>query len=78
MLNQHLEIWVNSCDHLGIPISGKPFITAAETFRRQRDGGDGSNGLAPDNNSCPSFSPEAFVDAIMDFIVGDDQASHIC
>lgn len=77
MLKDHLEIWVNSCDQLDIAIGGQKFQDAAKKFRQQR-GEDGSNGTEytqPDANSHPQYSPEAFVDAIMDFIVGDNQVN---
>jgi len=53
---------------LGISIKAKDAQSAVQTYRGQ------SSGLES-GNQRPSFSNERFVDAIVEFIVGDDQVS---
>lgn len=62
----HIEQWVTTCDNLKIPITAKSAEEAVRIFRKE-----------PDPTSLETerltYSKEAFVDAIVDFIVGDDQ-----
>jgi hypothetical protein len=64
--NHHLMEWVTACDDLKIQISG----TAAQEKVRE------FKNLPKDSeleSSRPSYSKEAFVDALTEFVVGDDQ-----
>lgn len=69
----HLERWVACCDHLKIQIGGEEFQADVNRVRQQKPNQSGNDGL----ESRLAFSAEAFVDAIIDFVVGDDQVSLI-
>jgi hypothetical protein len=60
LLAKHAQDWITSCDKLGIPIKANAAHLAAEEIR---------------GNTSPAlpYSRENFVDAIVEFIVGDDQ-----
>jgi len=61
-----LEQWVTSCDNLGIEITAQvalPFVK--KICQEPAD--------TPLESECPKYSKEAFVEAILEFIVGDDQ-----
>lgn len=66
LLKNHIEQWVTICDNLKIPITAKSAEEAVRVFRKEP---------APTSFEThrPTYSKEAFVDAIVDFIVGDDQ-----
>lgn len=69
----HIARWVDSCDQLKIPISGDDFQPLVEEYRSQRDN---RSKICTENSNIEerlAFSAEAFLDAIMDFVVGDDQ-----
>ncbi|KZP21834.1 hypothetical protein FIBSPDRAFT_663987, partial [Athelia psychrophila] len=64
--------WVKACDDLKIEITSKGFVDKVDGYRRGR----------PSPSNCEDqskrhFSQEAFVDAIVEFIVGDDQAINV-
>jgi hypothetical protein len=71
LYDHHLDLWVPACDKLNISITAKE-AQARVTEYRQRHG-----------QTCPTdakqpemrrkFSSTGFVDAIMEFIVADDQ-----
>jgi hypothetical protein len=63
----HLSEWVKGCDQLGIQITAKGAMPAVNAFRGLR--------VEPEETARKPFSNEAFVDAIVEFIVGDDQVS---
>jgi hypothetical protein len=61
----HIEQWVTICDELKIPIMAKCAEEPVRQFRKDP---------APSAESeRPTYSKEAFVDAIVDFVIGDDQ-----
>lgn len=74
----HPNSWVEACDHLGIPISGKNFQPLVEKIRKQLANASRNapvSGTDAEANAAPRipFSTEAFLDAIIDFVVADDQ-----
>ena len=62
----HIEKWVTTCDELKIPITAKSAEEPVRLFRKEP---------APSSleSERPTYSKEAFVDAIVEFVVGDDQ-----
>lgn len=73
----HGDAWVQECRNKGIPITASSAMPAVEAYlRRHPDAGANTFFTAPlTSGPRPEFSQEAFVDAIMAFIVSDDQVS---
>jgi hypothetical protein len=65
-------VWVEGCDQLKIPIKAKEAAKFVDTYcvRKHQKIGNTSNS---EPGKRKPFSQEAFVDAIVEFIVGDDQ-----
>lgn len=80
LADNHLATWVQGCDQLYISISSSGKMKKdIEDYRRQTK----SQGSPESANEKPDqprteFSPEAFVDAIMEFIVANDQVCLNC
>jgi hypothetical protein len=68
LFTDHLEQWVSSCDQLKIPITAKAALPEVRKFRSEP-------GDTPLESERPDYSKSAFVDALVEFIVGDDQVS---
>ena len=66
LYSDHIEEWVNACDLLKIPITAAPAVEAVRNFRDEP-------APTPLESERPEYSKEAFIDAIVDFVVGDDQ-----
>jgi hypothetical protein len=66
LYNEHLEQWVTSCDTLDIKITAQAAIPAVKAFRQEPVDTDLES-------KRPKYSKETFVEAIVEFIVGDDQ-----
>jgi hypothetical protein len=66
LYNEHLEQWVTSCDDLKIEITAQAAIPAVKKFHQEPVN-------TPLESEHPEYSKEAFVEAIHEFIVGDDQ-----
>lgn len=62
----HLDEWVTTCDQLHIPINSNAAAEYVRNFRNEPP----STSLESER---PEYSKEAFIDAIVDFVVGDDQ-----
>ena len=62
----HLDEWVTTCDQLHIPITSNAAAEHVCNFRKEP---------VPTSleSEWPEYSKEAFIDAIVDFVVGDDQ-----
>ena len=66
MYSQHLDDWVNSCADMKIAITAKAAVEVIEQ----------SGGIVIGMEAeCPQFSKEAFTDALVEFVIGDDQVS---
>jgi hypothetical protein len=66
-MTHHLKAWVTICDQRSITIHTDVALRAAETIR--------STGMVlTDPDMSKPYTPEAFVDALVEFVVGDDQA----
>lgn len=70
-MDNHLAEWVDSCDELKIPITAKGAEEAAARHRQRRDHTP-PPASQPDEGRA-KFSHEAFVNAIVEWIVSDDQ-----
>jgi hypothetical protein len=68
LFTDHLEQWVSSCDQLNIPITAKAALPQVHKFRNEPAD-------TPLESERPEYSKNAFVDALIEFIVGDDQVS---
>jgi hypothetical protein len=68
LAEEHLYLWVSGCDNLNIKIQAKTVQKAVDEYRKAR--GQPTAPHAPDRQP---YSNAGFVDAIVEFIVGDDQ-----
>lgn len=69
LYENHTELWLSDCERFGIEIKAKEVLSFIQEFR-------GEKGAARrDPNARKLYSNEAFVDAIVEFVVGDDQVS---
>ena len=69
LADAHIDIWVSGCDKLKISICAKEVLQAVANYRTKT----GQETFMPTQPAGPEFSKEAFVDAIAEFIVADDQ-----
>jgi len=77
LANDHWEVWIMSCKKAGTEITStsKEVRRAFDKFERKH--GRGDNTMTSDG-SLPvyrTYSPKAFLDAIVKWIVADDQVS---
>jgi hypothetical protein len=73
LFEHHLDVWVAGCDQLNIPIKAKEAKPFVDDYRaRKEHTAAGASDPKPQEKRT-EFSQEAFVDAIVEFIVGDDQ-----
>ncbi|KAJ7817323.1 hypothetical protein B0H13DRAFT_1923007 [Mycena leptocephala] len=73
LYERHADEWISGCDQLGIPITAKDAQPAVEKFRQRYGQQSGTGGTTSGAKGRRPFSHEAFVDALVEFIVGDDQ-----
>ena len=67
LYTDHVEQWSLSCKEMKILITAKDALEAIRQFNNQPP-------LASSNlNECSEYSKEGFIEAIVEFIVGDDQ-----
>ena len=66
----HLDEWVKHCDKEGIPTKWKETEAAMNSYRRKHGQSSGTNSQSSERKQ---FSNEAFVDALAEFIIQDDQ-----
>ena len=71
LCNEHLALWVDGCDQFKIPIVAKTFQDCVTEYRK-------ANGGCPATREDPTlptraYSRETFIDAIVEWIVADDQ-----
>jgi len=69
----HLDKWVAECDKLSIKITAKDAQGVVDSYRQRK--GQISKQENANLGSRKKYSPEAFVDALVEFIVADDQVS---
>ena len=68
LFSDHIEEWSTACDSLKIPVIAPIAVEAIRKFCNEPI----STQLEAER---PEYSKEAFIDAIVDFVVGDDQVS---
>ncbi|KAJ6537037.1 hypothetical protein B0H19DRAFT_1317438 [Mycena capillaripes] len=73
LYERHADEWISGCDRLGIPITAKDDQPAVEKFRQRYGQQSGTGGTTSGAKGRRPFSHEAFVDALVELIVGDDQ-----
>ena len=66
LYSDHIEEWVTACDDLKIKIIAKAALPAVHKFHDEP-------GVTPLESERQEYTKEAFVEAILEFIVGDDQ-----
>jgi hypothetical protein len=66
LYTDHINQWVTTCDNLKIPITAQTAKEAVRKFRKEPT-------ATPLESERPKYSREAFIDAIVDWVVGDDQ-----
>ncbi len=77
LINHHHDAWIAGCDELKIKISVKNAREAVWAYREKNPStGVPEDTLSTDNRNR-EFSRETFLDAIMTFVVGDDQVSFL-
>ena len=76
LYEHHTDSWIEGCDKLRIPITAKDAQRVVSEYRH-RNGQAGANNAENSRTRRP-FSNEAFIDAIIEFIVADDQVCSIC
>jgi len=69
LFTDHIAEWVKLCEDLNIPIIAPAAISAIHKFRKEPV-------PTPLESERPQYSKQAFIDAIVDFVVGDDQVCH--
>lgn len=70
LYENHIALWVAGCDDLKISITAKSALQPVADYR-ERQGFIGTT--IPEADTRQPFSHEAFIDAIVRFIVADDQ-----
>jgi hypothetical protein len=63
---EHIEEWVTGCDDLNIKITAKGALPAVREFRAEPESTSLEGGRQ-------EYTKEGFVEAILEFIIGDDQ-----
>jgi hypothetical protein len=68
LFEAHVEAWVTACDDRNIEITAQEAQPAIDAYRKLP-------GKTVLEDSRPEYSKEAFIDALVEFIVADDQVS---
>jgi hypothetical protein len=71
LYDHHLDLWVPACDKLNISITAKEAQARVAEYRQRHGQTCPTDMTQPETRQ--KFSSKAFVDAIMEFIVADDQ-----
>ena len=72
---EHIGDWVTSCDKLGIEITAETVAKEVANFRGESEQPEYGTNKKPE---CRNYLREAFVDAILAWVVADDQVhSHL-
>ena len=67
LYTSHLEQWVSSCQQLNLKITAKAALPVVQEFLKMP--------ATPSLEPQQEYSKEAFINALVEFIVGDDQVS---
>lgn len=73
LYEHHLDVWVAGCDQLKILIKAKEAKPFVDDYRARKEHTTAGASDPKPEEKRTEFSQEAFVDAIVEFIVGDDQ-----
>jgi hypothetical protein len=65
LYTEHIGEWIDSCQKLNVPITAAAALDAIREYRKEP-------AATPLESERPQYSKEAFIDAIVDFVVGDD------
>lgn len=68
LFENHLDLWITACDDMKIKITAKEALPVIEAHRQEPQ-------KTPLEAARPEFSKEAFLDALVEFIVADDQVT---
>jgi hypothetical protein len=68
LFESHLDLWIAACDNMKIKITAKEALPVIEAYRQEPQ-------KTQLEAARPEFSKEAFLDALVEFIVADDQVS---
>ena len=72
---EHIRDWVTSCDKLGIEITAEMVAKEVANFQGESEQPEYGTNKKPEHRN---YSHEAFVDAILAWVVADDQVhSHL-
>ncbi|KAJ7833431.1 hypothetical protein B0H14DRAFT_3142591, partial [Mycena olivaceomarginata] len=77
LYEHHIDAWVEGCDQLKIPIKAKEAARFVDTYHMRKHQKTGNTSNSEPGKERRPFSQEAFVDAIVEFIVGDDQSINV-
>ena len=65
LYTEHIKEWIDSCKNFNIHITTAVALEAIRKYRNEPAD-------TPLESERPQYSKEAFIDAIVDFVVGDD------
>ncbi|KAJ6576013.1 hypothetical protein DFH09DRAFT_914990, partial [Mycena vulgaris] len=77
LYEHHLEAWVEGCDKLKYTIKARKTLQYVDAYRARKAGKTGTAPNPEPDKNRQEFSQEAFVDALVEFIVGDDQSINV-
>jgi hypothetical protein len=69
----HADTWISSCTELNINITAKAAQSTVNAYRRKHEGFSQPTEENGAEHIRQTYSKEAFLDALVDFIVSDDQ-----
>jgi hypothetical protein len=65
LYTEHIKKWIDSCQKFNIRITTAAALEAIREYYKEP-------AVTPLESEHPQYSKEAFIDAIVDFVVGDD------
>ncbi|SJL00252.1 uncharacterized protein ARMOST_03564 [Armillaria ostoyae] len=78
LLTKHLGLWVEACDRLKVKITADNAEGPVAAYRESKGQDSRQNSGFPDGiDEVPGFSLEAFIDALVAFIVSNDQSFNV-
>ncbi|KAJ6586162.1 hypothetical protein B0H19DRAFT_925946 [Mycena capillaripes] len=77
LFEHHVDAWVEGCDQLKIPIKAKDAAPYVDEYRVRKHQKTSATSNSEPGKKKTQFSQEAFVDAIVEWIVGDDQSINV-
>ncbi|KAJ7836917.1 hypothetical protein B0H14DRAFT_3141636 [Mycena olivaceomarginata] len=77
LYEHHIDVWVEGCDQLKIPIKAKEAARFVDAYRVRKHQKTGNTSNSEPGRREDLFRRRRFVDAIVEFIVGDDQSINV-